>query len=139
MNKVVSTLIEELTEANDNGELCEYLERHKYCQVFSDSYAECFVKNGQKILVVGDTRIGRNIMEEITYDNCVEFKDIVIIDDYAKMTNNNFDLILKSGKYSDIIVGPNPHMVKALKGNNSLIAKLIRGRIPWFIQLLPRI
>jgi len=78
--------------------------------------------NHNKILVIGGTELGVNIMQGIAKTYGFEKKDLEFVD-YDKAKDYT-DRIRKDGKYSAVIFGACPHKTAAGAGYSSTVEKM---------------
>ena len=120
---VYAKLSTELTIANRNNELEEYLSKIG-CKDCIANHNTCYLAHSAKILVIGDMSIDDRSVKKIAKKCGIKPNRIEIINDYEKLTNLNFEKYRNNMNYSDIIVGPTPHKAKGIGGYSSVISRM---------------
>ena len=111
LENIYQKISREITEAYFNDELDIILEKYGLNNKISYSYYD---RNNAKILVVGDSTIGKDLMLRIAKKFGIVEKQIELQLDYDKLKSYNFSKLQNSMTYSDVLVGPIPHKVGGL-------------------------
>lgn len=111
LENIYQKISREITEAYFNDEIDIILEKYGLNNKISYSYYD---RNNAKILVVGDSAIGKDLLLRIAKKFGITEKQIELQLDYEKLTNYNFSKLQNSMTYSDVLVGPIPHKVGGL-------------------------
>ena len=85
-----------------------------------DDYCYCELRTAH-ILVVGGVNIKKKDIDGICKSLSIDPERLDYVS-YDEATNYNFGNLKYSNKYSDVIVGPTPHMGKGIEGYNSIIS-----------------
>ena len=122
-DKVINKITMDLFIANQSDELDVYLKNIGY-EEDMPTYNNFYDYRNAKILIVGDCQVGSDHIKAISKKLGINPKKIEIINDYEKMTNIDFSKLEYNSKYSDIIIGPNPHKTSGIGKYNSLISMI---------------
>lgn len=115
--------------AKEEGNLYEFFESHGMLGLLPQDYRDSFISHEEygKIVLVGDSSIGIDIIHEIFKDYGISPDRMELYLDYNKLTNLDFTNFQYSlGKYSLILAGPMPHSMKA-KGHASSLIKFMES------------
>lgn len=132
LEKIYQKLIKEVTEAYHNDNVDELLKRYGL-----EDEVEHWDYNTKhsKIIVIGDSRVGKNEMEYIAKRNGIEPRRIEFVLEYDKLTNYDFEKFKYNTSYSDILIGPIPHKVKGLDVSSSFLA-MVREKLECFPKVI---
>ncbi len=98
-----------------------------------NAYADWLDKfKTKKILVIGDTALTPDMVKNVCRDLGFQKDNIILYNDYAKMTNLDFTSLKgKQDKYCGIVLGPTPHSLRGLGNFASLAAMLATDDYPF--------
>lgn len=128
INIYIEKTKEEIRIANEKGRLEEYLKSHKQGSLIENECAHCFLANDYKILIVGPLVMDKNELYEVAEEYAIDRSQIEFLEEYKRITNFDFDMLINSGKYSDIIFGALPHKTKGTHGASGILAYLKNNR-----------
>ena len=128
MAAYVARITVELEEVNQKGRVEEYFKLHKYESIIKDDCATYFVKPEQRILVIGDIRFDKKMIDKIAEEYAIEPSQIDVIDKYKQISRYDFDALIDTTKYSDIIVGAVPHKTKGTNGASGIVAHIMNNK-----------
>lgn len=123
LEDIVDNFSKALTIANRLGEeeLKAFLAKHNIVIASDeeDDYCYCELRTAH-ILIVGGINIKKKVIDAICKSLSID-PDRLDYVSYEEATNYKFANLKYSNKYSDVIVGPTPHMGKGIEGYNSII------------------
>lgn len=119
LEKIYQKLTKEVTAAYYNGTLDKLLRKYELEDEVEHFYYD---SKNSKIIVIGDSEIHKNEMENISKSKGIDPRRIEFVLDFDKFTNYNFNKFKHNVSYSDILLGPIPHKVKGLDESSSFLA-----------------
>ncbi|WP_368645340.1 hypothetical protein AB4027_10810 [Alkalibacterium putridalgicola] len=116
----------EIKKANDNNRIQEYLTglgmEDLMPEVDPEPIYDTFPDG--KILIIGDSKIGENIIKGCLKDLGIDKGRVECYLDYSKATNKDFTSIQYNPNYRLVLFGPLPHSMKGKGTNSSLITHM---------------
>lgn len=125
---LMDELFTEIDDANEKNRLQEFLCRTCSKEFCDKRCAKYFVNPDKKILVIGEMRIGKHEMLRIAEDYCICENQIEIINKYKELSRFDFDNLIHSKKYSDIIFAAVPHKTKGTNSSSGIIAHILNNQ-----------
>ena len=113
-----------LITLNRQEELNHFLDMINHRELSPD-YRQCeFLGNGL-IVVIGDSIISKQEIEEILEENGINKNRLELVNDFKDIKKYNFQKMkFQTMKYAAVLVGPIPHKTKGLKKYPSMISQM---------------
>ena len=131
LEKIYQKIEKEINDADQNGTLNEVLKKYEFEEFIKTEEADGYSfydKNKAKILIIGDSKVGKDILVAIAKNLGIREKKLEFELDYEKLTNYNFEKLRYTYSYSDILIGPMPHKVLGIEGFSSFLAMVEKNQ-----------
>lgn len=126
MDKLIQQVSEQiacmLIKANENGRIEDTVRKLVGKDDYERNYKnQYFFDFNQKVLVIGASRIDKTQMYTIAEEYLIDRDHLVIVDDYKRITRYDFDKLVNSEQFSDMLIACVPHKTKGLHGDFAII------------------
>ena len=119
LQKIIFKIQKEFQSCRTDRDIDTIME--KYGDFLEESNAMPVSKSKSVILVIGALAGKKSEYQLAAKKLGIPEKNIEFINDYSKLGNFNTAKLRYSEKYSDIILGPNPHKMERIDGKSSLL------------------
>ena len=113
-----------ITELNRTEELNTFLSLIKHLE-FNTNYTETLNNKKGKVLIIGQTSLSREHIENICTNLGIHKKRLELHLDYEDSKNYNFDSLRYNDNYAVILIWPGPHKTKSTGKYSSVISKIM--------------